>query len=150
MCLIIQEVLMWQKSYSTTVKGLEPHQIWKIWSDINNRPTWDDDTEWAKANGPFENGTIITMKPKGWPKTVSMEIIECIPNQSFTDYTKFPLAALYGKHHMEKNGDELTLTTTITVAGPLALLWRKIVAEDIVATLPHQTHLLITAAKQST
>ena len=85
---------MWQKSYSITVSGLEPSQIWRIWSDVPNRPVWDDDIEWAKTDGPFENGTHIMMKPKDWPKTVVMKIIECIPDQSFTDYTKFFLAGV--------------------------------------------------------
>jgi len=143
-----KEVFMWQKSYSTTVQGLEPQQIWQIWADVPTRPAWDDDTEWAKADGPFENGTVITMKPKGWPKIVTMKIVECIPNQLFTDYTRFPLAALYGTHHMEKVENGLKLTTTIKVEGPLTWVWRKIVAEEIVATLPHQTELLIKRARQ--
>ncbi len=140
---------MWQKSYSITAKGIEPHQIWKIWADIPNRPAWDTDTEWAKSNGPFENGTLITFKPKGWPKTVSMKIIECIPNKTFTDYTPFFLAGLYGTHHMEKVADGLKLTTTIKVVGPLSWLWRRIVAQEIVATLPEQTDMLIKVARQS-
>ena len=139
---------MWQKSYSTTVAGVTPSQIWRVWSDIVNRPAWDDDTQWAKADGPFKNGTTITMKPKGWPKTVSMKIVECIPNQSFTDHTKFLLAELYGTHHMEQTDQGLKLTTIIKVVGPLAWLWRKIVGEDIVATLPRQTELLVKFARE--
>ena len=140
---------MWQKSYSITVSGLEPSQIWRIWSDVPNRPVWDDDIEWAKTDGPFENGTHIMMKPKDWPKTVVMKIIECIPDQSFTDYTKFFLAGLYGTHHMEQTTQALKLTTTIKIVGPLSWLWRKIVGEDIVATLPRQTELLIKLARES-
>ncbi|MBS0289850.1 MAG: polyketide cyclase [Proteobacteria bacterium] len=140
---------MWLKSYSTTVLGIEPHQIWKIWSDIPKRPAWDDDTEWAKADGSFEKGTTITMKPKGWPKAVTMKIVECTPNQSFTDYTKFLLAELYGTHHMEKTDQGLKLTTSIKVVGPLSWVWRKIVAEEILATLPHQTDMLIKLARES-
>lgn len=139
---------MWQKSYSITVESIEPSKIWKIWSDIPNRPAWDDDIEWANTDGPFENGTTIAMKPKGWPKTVYMKIIECIPNQSFTDNTKFLLAELYGTHHMEKTDKGLKLTTTIKVVGPLSWVWRKIVAEEIVATLPHQTDMLIKLARE--
>ena len=138
---------MWQQSYSTTVSNIEPQLIWEIWRDVPNRPSWDDDTEWAKADGAFENGTTITMKPKGWPKTVVMKLIDCIPNQSFTDVTKFPLATLYGIHEMEKIGNELKLTTTIKLTGPLSWLWRKLVAQDIVDTLPHQTQLLIQRAQ---
>lgn len=139
---------MWQRSYSKTVYGLTPEQIWQVWSDVAHRSRWDDDTEWARANGPFVQGTVITMKPKGWSKAVTMEIVECTPYQSFTDYTKFPLAKLYGTHHMEKDGNGLKLTTTIKLVGPLSWLWRKLVAQEIVDTLPHQTDLLIKVASQ--
>ncbi|MBS0289034.1 MAG: hypothetical protein JSS07_03210 [Proteobacteria bacterium] len=80
---------------------------------------------------------------------MTMKIIECIPNQSFTDYTKFLLAGLYGIHHMEKTDKGLKLTTTIKVVGPLSWVWRKIVAEEILATLPHQTDMLIKLARAS-
>ncbi len=141
---------MWQQSYSTTVKGLKPTQIWKIWADVSNRHLWDDDIEWAKADGPFENGTKIAMKPKGWPKVVNMEIVVSVLNQAFTDRTTFFGAILDGIHTMEETSEGLKLTTTIKVTGPLGFLWRKIVAEDIVKTLPHQSALLIEAAKQVT
>ena len=138
---------MRQKSYSITVPNITPSQIWKIWTDIPNRSAWDDDCEWAKANGPFQNGTIISMKPKDWPKVVTMEIVDCVPYQSFTDYTSFFLAGLYGTHEMHQTEHGLKLTTTIKVVGPLGWLWRKLVANDIVSTLPHQTALLIKLAQ---
>ena len=140
---------MWQKSYSTTVKDLTPSQIWQLWSDIPNRPAWDEDTLWAKSNGPFQNGTVITFRPKGWFKNVSMTIVDCVPLISFTDHTSFFLANLYGTHHMEKENDGLKLTTTIKITGPLAWLWRKIVGEEIVKTLPEQTAKIIELARKT-
>lgn len=140
---------MWQQFYSLTVPHLQPDQIWAIWADVAKRPAWDNDTEWAKANGPFANGTTITFKPKGWPKTVSMKIVECIPNQTFTDHTAFFLCDLYGKHEMQMVEGGLKLTTTITLKGPLWWLWRKIVGQDIVKTLPQQTQMLIQLVKGS-
>lgn len=139
---------MWQESYSTYVQGLEPKQIWKIWSDISTRAKWDDDIEWAKADGPFQNGTTITMKPKDWPKAVSMKLMDCVPYQQFTDRTEFFLATLYGTHHMEVTTQGLKLTTTIKVTGLLSWFWRRVVAQDIVKTLPHQTQMLIELAKK--
>lgn len=50
---------------------------------------------------------------------------------------------------MEKTNQGLKLTTTIKVEGPLSWIWRKIVAEEIVATLPHQTDMLIKLARES-
>lgn len=138
---------MWQQSYTTTVQGIKPEQIWAIWADIPNRPAWDTDTQWAKANGPFANGTIITFKPKDWFKSVNMTIVECIPHKMFTDHTTFFLAELFGKHEMITTDQGLVLTTTITITGPLTGLWRRIVGQDIVDTLPEQTQQLIALAQ---
>ena len=136
---------MWVKTHSITVAGIEPQQIWKIWSDINNRPQWDLDTEWAELNGPFEKGAVFRFKPKGGPK-LSMTITECIPNQRFTDCFKIPFARLYGSHYMESTSEGLKITTTIKVVGLLGWLLRKIVAEKVAAEVPEQTAMLIKIA----
>jgi hypothetical protein len=53
---------------------------------------------------------------------------------------------MYGSHQfVEKNG-ELEMTTTMSVEGPLAFLWRKIVAEDVANGLEAQTEWLIQKA----
>lgn len=133
---------MWIKSHSTTVSGIEPSQIWAIWSDIKKRPLWDLDTEWADMKGPFEKGAKFQFKPKGGPR-LSMKITECIPNQRFTDCFKIPFARMYGIHHMEKTEEGLRITTSIKVVGPLGWLLRKIVAEKVAAEVPEQTEALI-------
>jgi hypothetical protein len=138
---------MWQKSHVLTVKDVEPEQVWRIWSDISRRIEWDDDTEWAKIDGPFKKGAVFYMKPKGGPK-LKMTISECIPNQLFTDTYRFPLARMDGIHHMEKTSSGLRITTTIKISGPLAWLWRKLVAEKVAKTLPHQTQMLVDLARK--
>lgn len=138
---------MWIKTHSMTVPQLEARQVWKIWSDINNRPQWDLDTEWAELNGPFETGAIFYFKPKGGPK-LSMTITECIPNQTFTDCFKIPFARLYGRHHMEPTQEGLKITTTIKVVGLLGWLLRKLVAEKVAAEVPGQTAMLVKLAAQ--
>lgn len=138
---------MWIKTYSITVPAIEPRQIWKIWSDINNRPQWDLDTEWAELNGPFEVGAVFRFKPKGGPK-LSMRITECVPNQSFTDCFKIPFARLYGIHQMESTKEGLKIITSIKVEGLLGWLLRKIVAEKVAAEVPEQTAMLIKLASR--
>lgn len=139
---------MWQESWSTTVTDLTPEQIWKIWSDMSIRHEWDDDTEWATMDGPFREGAIFYMKIKKGPK-LKMIITECKPYEKFTDTYYFPFARLDGTHQMEKTTDGLRITTTIKMTGPLRWIWRKLVAEKIVSTLPHQTELLIELARNS-
>ena len=138
---------MWQKSYSTIVSNILPSEIWKIWSDINMRPHWDDDTEWAKIEGPFQKNAIFYMKVKNGPK-LKMIISECIPNKRFTDTYYFLFSRLDGVHEMEETSNGLRITTTMKLTGPLRWLWRKLVVEKIILTLPHQTELLIQLARK--
>lgn len=138
---------MWQKSYEITVSNLKPEQVWKIWSDIKLRPLWDNDNEWATLEGGFQKGGIIHFKVKGGPK-LKMVITDCIPNKLFTDYFKFFGARMYGIHEMKEKAEGLQLTTTMKIIGPLSWLWKKVAVEKIVASLPHQTNLLIELARK--
>jgi len=139
---------MWEKSYSTTVNDITQEQIWNIWSDMSIRHQWDDDTEWAKMDGPFRENAIFYMKVKNGPK-LKMVITECKPYEKFSDTYYFPLARMDGIHQMEQTTDGLRITVTIRLTGLFQWLWRKLVAEKIVSTLSHQTDLLIQLARKS-
>lgn len=126
---------MWSKSHSIVTKEVTKEQMWKLFADVNNWHTWDSGIEFAKLDGKFEKGNYFTLKPKGGPK-VKVELLETIPNKSFLDVTKFPLAKMYDNHTFEETPNGLKITSTITVKGILGFLWVKIVAEKIVAALP--------------
>lgn len=137
---------MWTKTHSITVTDVTPAQIWKVWSDINNRPQWDLDTEWAELQGPFEQGAVFRFKPKGGPK-LSMTITECEINRRFTDCFKIPFARLYGTHQMESTNEGLRIITSIKVEGPLGWVLRKLVGEKVAAEVPEQTEMCIKLAR---
>lgn len=137
---------MWSKSYSQRVKGIEAEKLWKVWIDVNQWPTWQDDIESAKIEGKFEAGNTFAMRPKGGPN-VKIRILRADKCVNFTDLTKFPLAEMTGSHDFIRHGDEIELKTTMTVKGPLSFLWARIVAKDIVASLPQQTERLVERAK---
>jgi hypothetical protein len=139
--------MMWIKTHTVKVSGLEPEQIWKIWSDIDKRPQWDTDTEWAELKGPFVKGAIFHFKPKGGPK-LSMKITECVPNQSFTDCFQIPFARLYGIHKIEPTNNGLEIITSIKVEGFLGWFLRKMIAEKVAAEVPNQTAMLIELASK--
>ncbi len=137
---------MWSRSYSKTFKNIKKEDVWRLWTDINKRHTWDLDSEHCKLEGPFQLGTTFTLKPIGAP-IVKIEIIEGQENFKFTHRTRFYGAIMDGIHEMDETSESLRLTTTIQISGPLSFIWRKIVAEGIVKILPEQTEAFVKLAR---
>lgn len=137
---------MWTKSHSVVTKEITKEQIWKLFADVNQWPSWDKGVEWAQLEGKFEAGNHFMFQPKGGPK-LKIRIVEATENKRFTDFTKFPLAKMYGEHSFEETPEGLRLTTTMKVQGPLGFLWRRLVAQKIVDGLPADMEQQIKTAK---
>lgn len=133
---------MWTRTYSKTVQGLSAAEVWKVWSDVDRWHTWQDDIEYAKMNGEFQTGGSFRFKPRGGPN-LTLELAEVKPNEVFVDVTRFPLARMVDSHELIERGGALEIRTTVRMEGPLAFLWRKIVGEDVVKSLPQQTDRLL-------
>lgn len=138
---------MWIRTYSTQTKEVTKEQMWKLFSDVNNWHTWDTEIAYAKMEGKFEKGNHFILKPKAGPK-VKIKLIETIENKKFVDFTKFPLAKMYGEHTFEETNDGLKITTTMKVEGLLSFVWIKLVAQGIVDSLPKETQQQITFASK--
>ena len=136
---------MWKGSYSVKHRGIKAAQVWKVWANVDRWSEWQKDLEFAKLNGKFEEGGTFDFKPKGGPR-LTLELVRVETNREFVDLTRFPLARMYGSHRFQENDGELEITTTISIEGPLAFVWRKLVAEKIVAGLKEQTDRLIERA----
>ncbi|MBI3519387.1 MAG: SRPBCC family protein [Bacteroidetes bacterium] len=126
---------MWTRTHSIITKDATAQQLWKLFSNVNQWHTWDTGIEYAKMEGAFVKGNRFILKPKGGPK-VSIELVETTPDKSFTDFTRFPLAKMYGTHLFEETAEGLKVTTTMKVEGLLSFLWIKLVAQGIVDSLP--------------
>ena len=138
---------MWTKSHSIVTKEVTKEQMWKLFADVNNWHTWDEGIEFAKLEGKFEKGNFFTLRPKGGPN-VKVELLETVENKSFLDVTKFPLAKMFDNHTFEETPQGLKITNTISVTGVLGFLWRKIVAQKIVDSLPNDMQTQIKAASK--
>jgi hypothetical protein len=138
---------MWTKSHSIITKEVSKEQMWKLMSNVDNWTSWDKSIELAKLNTPFETGGSFQFRPNGGP-TMTIKIKTAIPNQQFTDLTNFPLAKMEGDHRFEDCAEGLKITTTMSVKGILSLLWIKLVASKIVASLPEDMQIQIEAAKK--
>jgi hypothetical protein len=138
---------MWTKSHSIVTKEVTKEQMWKLFADVNNWHTWDEGIEFAKMDGKFEKGNFFTLRPKGGPN-VKVELLETVENKSFLDVTKFPLAKMFDNHTFEETPQGLKITNTISVTGVLGFLWRKIVAQKIVDSLPNDMQTQIKSASK--
>lgn len=138
---------MWTKSHSIVTKEVTKEQMWKLFADVNNWHTWDEGIEFAKMDGKFEKGNFFTLRPKGG-SNVKVELLETVENKSFLDVTKFPLAKMFDNHTFEETPQGLKITNTISVTGVLGFLWRKIVAQKIVDSLPNDMQTQIKSASK--
>lgn len=137
---------MWEKTYSTTTQAVSAAQMWRLFADVNNWQKWDTEIDYAQMQGKFERGNHFFIKVKKGPK-VKIQLIETDENRRFVDLTRFPGARMTGEHRFEESQEGLKITTTMRVSGPLGFLWRKIVAQGIVDSLPTETQRQIEAAK---
>lgn len=138
---------MWTKSHSIVTRDVTKQQMWNLFADVNNWHTWDTGIEFAKLEGKFEKGNHFMFQPKGGPK-LKIRIVEAVENKKFTDFTKFPLAKMYGEHTFEDTSNGLKITTTMKVEGLLGFLWVKIVAQKIADALPADMKEQIKAASK--
>ena len=138
---------MWTKSHSIVTKEVTKEQMWKLFTNVNNWHTWDEGIEFAKMEGKFEKGNFFTLRPKGGPN-VKVKLLETVENKSFLDVTKFPLAKMFDNHTFEETPQVLKITNTISVTGVLGFLWRKIVAQKIVDSLPNDMQTQIKSASK--
>jgi uncharacterized protein YndB with AHSA1/START domain len=136
---------MWSRTHSDSVRGVKAERVWQVWTDVNRWHTWQPDIEYARLEGDFAPGNRFSLKPRGGPK-VNIEIITAVPNQRFTDLTRFPGARMYGDHEFIVRDDALEIRTTMRVEGPLAFLWRKLVAEGVAKGMQAQTAQLVQKA----
>lgn len=144
---IFERAIMWSKTHSKTVTGIHAEDAWKVWTDVNQWHTWQADIDYAKLDGEFKVGNTFKFKPKGGP-CVAIELTEVEPGRQFTDVTRFFGARMFDSHELIVHAEALEIRSTISIEGPLAFLWRKIVAEGVAHGMAEQTEALIERAKK--
>jgi hypothetical protein len=137
---------MWTKNYSKTFQGLKRQDIWRIWTDINNWPTWHGDLDYCKLDGDFVVGNHFMLKPKG-VRPVKIVLTEINEGHYFTDCTSFFGAKMYDTHEMSDTVDGLKLTNKLVVIGPLKWLWIKLVAQNVADSVPEEMENLVKLAR---
>ncbi len=118
------------------------------WADMATWPEWNLDTEWVRLDGPFQAGATGTLKPKGGPK-VAFVVERLVRGREFVDVSKLFGARLTFAHLVtEKPDGGCTVDVTISMAGPLAPLWKLILGKGLVASVQPDLERLAAAAER--
>ena len=139
---------MWTREYSKLYPGIKSQDIWNIWIDVNNWPTWHGDLDYCKMEGEFAVGNHFFLKPKG-VSPVKIIITEIEKGKSFTDCTKFFGAKMYDTHSMVETEGGLLLSHKMVVTGPLKWLWIKLVAQNVFNDVAEEMENLVMLARKN-
>ena len=136
-------------SHSITA-AVDPEVVWQRWTDVENWTADDPDVAKAQLNGPLVKGAIGWIQPKGGLKTQFKLVEVDRSSRRFVLQTKLPLAVLRFSHELDRpeqredaqealaeaDPDAWALTHTLTITGPLARLWDRIVGRSFAKGLP--------------
>lgn len=125
---------MWALEHTETTAA-PPARLWRRYTDPTRWPEWDHGTERVTVDGPLAVGTRGTLKPTGGP-TTRFTFTEVVPERGFTDVTRLPLARLTFTHRLEPDGTGCRFTHRVTITGPLAPLFARVIGRTIARELP--------------
>ena len=136
---------MWQRTFSTITKNTSANALWDVMADVNNWPSWGDDLEWTRLDGPAAVGKDFHLKPKGGPKT-RITITRCERPGAFTDRSHLLLCKMTFVHTFTETPEGTRVDMELSMNGPLTFLWKKVIGEKQAADFPAHVEALVAAA----
>lgn len=142
---ILKEMIVLGSAHATSTAP--PRAFFERWADMDTWPEWDEAIEWVRRDGPFAEGTTGSLKPRGGPK-VSFLIETLVPDREFTDRSSMLGAALVIRHLTEVGEDgRTTVDIVVSIAGPLARLWKVFIGRGIGESTPAGLRRLVEMAE---
>jgi len=125
---------MWAREHTESTTAT-PDQLWLRYAQPATWPDWDREVAEVTTQGPVAVGTRGRLKPVRGP-AVSFSFTEVTAGVSFTNVSRLPLARLALAHHIEATSAGSRFTHRITITGPLAPLFARVIGKATAATLP--------------
>ncbi|MDR0467903.1 MAG: hypothetical protein LBG67_03540 [Campylobacteraceae bacterium] len=122
-------------------------QIWKLWADVANWNSWDNDIESSELYGKFIVGTKGMLKSVGGPKTTFV-ITDCEYLKSFTNRSYLPLCKIDFIHTLSEMKNRLVVTHRVEMSGFLTFFFSKVIGKNVAKGLPQAVENLITNAEK--
>lgn len=107
-----------------------PTQVYSIYKDVANWPTWDPETVSASIDGDFVVGTTGKIKPGNEPET-KITWVEVSPDRSFTVECKLPLCKMRFIHKMSAENDQTLVVNKIELTGLMSSIFGLIIGSKL-------------------
>lgn len=118
-----------------------PENVWKLWSEVVTWVLWDHGLKWCKLKEghQFKLGGEALILPHNAPIPITIRIVECSPNRSFTDEAKTEFGSIFVSHEVipAQGGVWISHSFRYTPANPQAAkvfenkIWPKMKAEVV-------------------
>jgi hypothetical protein len=134
-------------AHATVTSTAPASAFFDRWADVATWPQWNGDTEWVTLDVPFAQGATGVLKPKGGPKVKF--VIEKLTDDEFVDVSKLVGARLTFHHAISSTEQGCNVDVSITMSGPLAFLWRRILGKGLAASVQPDLVALAKVAEQA-
>src|SRR3954463_10000377 len=134
---------------ATVLSSAAPSAFFDRWTDMASWPDCSVYRGWVRPAGAFAEGATGQLKPKGGPK-VRFVVERLVPGEGFDDVSMLVGARLTFSHRVTAQllgGCRVDVTVSMT--GPLAPLWRRVIGKGIAASLQRDLDALAAAAERA-
>ena len=98
-------------SYTATSDALA-HDVWAIWTDVNNWKNWDHGIAHTEIKDSFKAGNTFSLTPQGG-EPIEITLKTVTQGEEFSDEAALPFGTIRNVHHMRSVGTKLQLTHEI-------------------------------------
>lgn len=113
-----------------------PSEIYSVYENVSDWPTWDPETESASLDGEFIVGATGKIKPKGAPESI-IKLIEVTRNHSFSVECNLPLCKMKFVHELNKTDKTTEVINKIIFTGILAPIFGRLIGKGINKSVTH-------------
>lgn len=109
--------------------------IFERYEDVASWPIWDHSIADVVLSDGLKPGSEGWLKPQKGPKARIL-VTQVEPGRSFLIESRLPLCRVYFDHELEGDASSTTATHSVRFSGPLSFLFRRLIGQEINATLP--------------
>jgi hypothetical protein len=126
--------------------GATPEAIWRLWADVAGWGGWNGDIEDVSIDGPFAEGSVISMTPIG-QEPIDLRLTDVVENEQFVDEAEIDGAVIRTLHRIERvDQQRVRVIYRTEISGPAASVIGPELGPQITADFPETLAALASRA----